>query len=51
MSDERQDPADTQMFRAYVERGEPAPPRRWVPILIVLALVLGAVVGAVLALR
>ena len=45
------DPADTQMFRAFVQRGEPeAPPRRMLPILAVLAAVLAVAVGIWLAL-
>lgn len=51
MPEEKQDPADTQMFRAFVERGEEVPSRsRLLPVLIVVALVLGAIVGLLLAL-
>jgi flagellar basal body-associated protein FliL len=51
MPEEKQDPANTQMFRAFVERGEPAPSRgRLLPVLIVVVLVVAAVVGVALAL-
>ena len=45
MPEGSQDPADTQMFRAFVARGEPeAPRRRWVLLLLLVALVVVAVV-------
>jgi hypothetical protein len=52
MSEPRQDPANTQMFRAFVERGEQeAPRRRWVlpvAVLVVLAAILAIVLVLVL---
>jgi len=46
MPEGSQDPANTQMFQAFVARGEPeAPRRRWVvPLLLLAALVVVAVV-------
>jgi len=51
MPEEKKDPATTQMFRAFVERGEDAPSRRrLMAVLIGVVLVLAAAVGLVLAL-
>ena len=52
MPEERQDPANTQMFRAFVERGEQeTSTRRWVlpvTLLVILAVVLAVVLWIVL---
>jgi hypothetical protein len=45
MPEEKQDPASTQMFRAFVDRGEPSGGRRSMPavLLLVAAIVIAAV--------
>lgn len=44
MPEEKQDPANTQMFRAFVERGEQEPQRRvTLAALVALAVILVAV--------
>jgi hypothetical protein len=50
MPEEKQDPASTQMFRAFVDRGEPSGGRRGVlPVmLLVAAIVVVAVAVAVI---
>jgi hypothetical protein len=49
MPEEKQDPANTQMFRAFVERNEPeASKRGMLPALLLLAAVVIAVVAVVL---
>jgi hypothetical protein len=50
MSEERKDPANTQMFRAFVERGEQEETsRRWVlPVVVLLVLAVVAVLVALL---
>jgi hypothetical protein len=51
MPEESQDPANTQMFRAFVERGEQETPTgRWVaPLVLLVLLVVAAVVVLSLA--
>jgi hypothetical protein len=49
MPEEKQDPASTQMFRAFVDRGEPDSGRRgMVPAVLLVAAVVIAVVVVVL---
>ena len=51
MPEQKKDPASTQMFRAFVERGDEAPSRRrLLALVVVVALVLSAAAGIVLAL-
>jgi hypothetical protein len=45
------DPANTQMFRAFVERGEEESGRRWVlPVVLLALLVIAAVVVVLITL-
>jgi hypothetical protein len=49
MPEEKQDPASTQMFRAFVDRGEPEAGRRgMLPVLLLVAALVIAVVATAL---
>lgn len=49
MPEEKQDPANTQMFRAFVERNEPeAGKRGMLPLLLLAAALVVAVVAVIL---